>query len=153
MLWHRAQGLGGRVTFELLLIKGWCSQVSGSEQDLVTRAQRWNLPILPANVKAAKHSWPHPQMAKGKCQKIDELRDCALLTQRKVMAGELPHVFFQNYFSKILCTKKKKIKKEKRIRYILRGIKYLALFFAVFSHLYSQSPRLWNQTFVLQVVK
>lgn len=36
-------GLGvsaARVTFELLLIKGRRSQVSGSEQDLVTRAQR-----------------------------------------------------------------------------------------------------------------
>lgn len=34
-------GLGSGVTFELLLlIKGWCSQVSGSEEDLVTRAQR-----------------------------------------------------------------------------------------------------------------
>lgn len=33
-------GRGGRVTFELLLITGWRSQVSGSKQDLLTRLQR-----------------------------------------------------------------------------------------------------------------
>lgn len=44
MLWHQARGPGGGVTFELLLIKDQCSQVSDYEEDLVARAQRWNHP-------------------------------------------------------------------------------------------------------------
>lgn len=37
-------------------------------------------------------------MAKGKCQEISKLCDCAQLTQRKVKAGEPQKSFFKSLF-------------------------------------------------------
>lgn len=150
MLWHWARGLGSRVTFELLLIKGWCSQVSGSEQDLVTQAQRWNHAAPQQQTSKQKNTadlslkWP-------KAKKISELSDCAQLTQRKVMSGELSS-------SHKLCTQKGGKKELDRWLWWLQEWNTCQLlirffFFAMFSHLHTQNPRLWDQRFTSQVVK
>lgn len=102
-------GLDGWDAFELLLIKGWCSQVSSSEQDLVTRAHRGEITLLsqPAS-KQQSTADLYPKWLKGKCQKTSELRDCARLPQRKkkkLTAGELSSKFVQSLLKHCMYTK------------------------------------------------
>lgn len=87
MLWHQAGGLGARVTFELLLIKGWCSQVSSSEQDLVTQVGE----ITPLSQLTLKQQscWPFPA---NSCRQMSEDKWAlwpAQFSQRKEKQGEL----------------------------------------------------------------